>query len=206
MEKLIRHCGSPDSDKGLNAFFPRLFLRDSTKSSGAKNRMEASVKTDGTREAAAGRRLLSAQPWGFASLSEQQVAPRKHSRIYALHLKCSQAKPSFFLYGRLCSRAEVVLFFFWSSLLLFLSPQNLVKSKLRLVWKKKKKRRDTYLHFLMLHRLFSRTSSCSLSVSLTSHSSWIATLKSGSSVTTTSKRRRFPAGRYIFIVSVINVT
>lgn len=41
MEKLIRHRGSPDSDKGLNAYFPRSFLRDSTKSSGAKNRMEA---------------------------------------------------------------------------------------------------------------------------------------------------------------------
>lgn len=122
---------------------------------------------------AVARRLLSAQLWGFASSSELQVAPRKHSRIYALHLKRSQAKPSFFLYDRLCRRAEVVLvFFFWRSLLLFLSLRNLVKSKLRLVWKKKK-RRDTYLHFWMLHRLFSRTSSSSPSVSLTSHSSWI---------------------------------
>lgn len=110
MEKLIRHCGSPDSDKGLNAFFQRSFLPDSTKSSGAKNRMEAVWKQT-ERAAAAARRLLSAQPWGFASSPEQQVAPCKHSRIYALHLKCSQAKPSFFLYDRLCSRAEVVLFF-----------------------------------------------------------------------------------------------
>lgn len=129
------------------------------------------MKTDGTREAAAARRLLSAQPWGFASLSEQQVAPRKHSRIYALHLKCSQAKPSFFLYDRLFSRAEVVLFFFWSSLLLFLSLQNLVKSKLRLVWEKKKKKGETHIF------IFWCCTDCSVEpvhvVSLTSHSSWI---------------------------------
>lgn len=98
-------------------------------------------------------RLLSAQPWGFASPLEQQVAPRKHSGIDALHLECSQAKPSFFLYDRLYRQPELVLFFvlfFFKAVYCFSSHyKTLRKVNCDVCVKKKKEKKKIETHIFI---------------------------------------------------------